>query len=111
MEGNWGTNDKSMWEGQIRGRSAPFLLTNPDFSKTEVVKAYAHTVVVPEIDYWKRTIEVKKGAQVERMKRVRIFNPLHVLTNKISDSQCLISKGSRYSSCLGNLRLWCRLRS
>jgi hypothetical protein len=63
VEGNGGTNDKSMWEGQIRVRSAPFLLTNPDFSK--------------------HTIEDKKGSQVERMKRVRIFNPLHVLTNKI----------------------------
>ena len=83
MEGNGGTNDKSMWEGQIRGRAAPFLLTNPDFSKTEMVKDYVHTVVSPAIDYWKLTIEVKKGAQVERMKRVCIFNPLHVLTNKI----------------------------
>ena len=67
-------------------QATPFLLTNADFSKTEVVKAYAHTVVAPAIDYWQRTIEVKKGAQVERMKRVRIFNPLHVLTNKISVS-------------------------
>jgi hypothetical protein len=50
VEGNGGTNDKSMWEGQIMGRSAPFLLTNPDFSRTEVVKAYAHTVVAPAID-------------------------------------------------------------
>jgi hypothetical protein len=65
VEGNGGTNDKSMWEGQIRVRAAPFLLTNPDFSKTEMVKAYAHTVVDPAIDYWKRTIEVKKGTQVE----------------------------------------------
>ena len=24
-------------------QAAPFLLTNPDFSKTEVVKAYAHS--------------------------------------------------------------------
>ena len=65
MEGNGGTNDKSMWEGQIRDRVTPFLLTNPDFSKTEVVKAYTHTVVIPAIDYWKHTIDVKKGAQVE----------------------------------------------
>ena len=50
-----------MWEGQIRVTVAPFLLTNPDFSKTEVVKAYTHSVVAPEIDYWKLTIEVKKG--------------------------------------------------
>jgi hypothetical protein len=83
VEGNGGTNDKSMWEGQIRDRSAPFLLTNPDFSKTEMVKAYTHTVVAPAIDYWKHRIEVKKGAQVERMKRVCICNPMHVLTNKI----------------------------
>jgi hypothetical protein len=83
MTGHDTTNDKSMWEGQIRVRASPFLLTNPDFSKTEMVKAYVHTVVDPAVDYWKHTIEVKKGAQVERMKRVRIFNPLHVLTNKI----------------------------
>ncbi len=61
VEGNGGTNDKSMWEGQIRGRTSPFLLTNPDFSKREVVKVYAHTVVAPAIDYWKHTIEVQKG--------------------------------------------------
>jgi hypothetical protein len=54
-----------MWEGQIRDRVTPFLLTNPDFSKTEVVKAYTHTVVIPAIDYWKHTIDVKKGVQVE----------------------------------------------
>jgi hypothetical protein len=31
--------------------AAPFLLVNPDFSNTEVVKAYAHTIVVPAMDY------------------------------------------------------------
>ena len=41
--------------------AAPFLLVNPDFSKTEVVKAYAHTIVVHAIDYWKQTIESRKG--------------------------------------------------
>ncbi len=49
-------------------------------------KAYVHTIVDPTMDYWKQTIEVKKGAQLERMKTVRIFNPLHVLGNKISES-------------------------
>ena len=34
----------------------------------------------------KQTIEVKKGAQLARMKAVRIFNPLHVFGNKISVS-------------------------
>jgi hypothetical protein len=37
-------------------------------------------------DDWKQTIEGKKGDQLERMKTVRIFNPLHVLGNKISES-------------------------
>ena len=66
--------------------AAPFLLARPDFSKTEVVKAYAYRIVGPAMDHWKQTIEVKKGAQLARMKAVRIFNPLHVLGNKISVS-------------------------
>ena len=66
--------------------AAPFLLAKPDFSKTEVVKAYVHTILSPDMDYWKQTIEGKKGAHLERMKTVRIFNPLHVLGNKISVS-------------------------
>jgi hypothetical protein len=65
----------------------PFLLAKPDFSKTEVVKTYVDTIVAPAMDYWKQTIEGKNGAQLERMKTVRIFNPpLHVLDNKISVS-------------------------
>ena len=40
----------------------------------------------PSIDYWKETIEGKKGAQLARTKAVRIFDPLHVLGNKISES-------------------------
>ena len=45
--------------------AAAFVLVNPDFSKTEVVKAYAHTIGAPVIDYWKQTIEGKKGDQLE----------------------------------------------
>ena len=44
--------------------TAPFLLAKPEFSKTEVVKAYVYTIVAPAIDYWQQTIEGKKGAQV-----------------------------------------------
>ena len=66
--------------------AAPFLLTNPDFSKMQVVKAYAHTVVAPAIDYWRTTIDTKKGAEVARFKVARIFNPLHVLGYPISVS-------------------------
>ncbi len=34
------------------------------FSKTEVVKAYRYSIVAPAMDYWKETIEVKKGDQL-----------------------------------------------
>ena len=49
-----------------------------------VVKAYAHAVVAPAIDYWRTTIDTKKGAEVARLKVARIFNPLHVLGYPIS---------------------------
>jgi hypothetical protein len=108
--------------------ASPFLLTNPDFSKMEVVKAtmasarvnhilrvtkpntkrdtiicpnslsqigawglrincqktYDHTIVAPAIDYWIKTIYIKKGDEVDRLKTARIFNPLHAVVNKIS---------------------------
>jgi len=63
---------------------APFLLANPDFSQISVVRAYTHTVVAPVIDYWKVTMDIKKGAEVARFKVARKFNPLHVLGNQIS---------------------------
>ena len=66
--------------------TAPFFLTKPDFSQTEVVKSYVHTIVDPAVDYWKQTLEDKKGNQLEWMKTVCIFNPIHVLDNKISES-------------------------
>jgi hypothetical protein len=66
--------------------AGPFLLARPDLSKTEVVKEYVYTIVAPAIDYWKETMEDKKGAQLARMKALCIFNPLHVLGNKISVS-------------------------
>ncbi len=85
----WNTNSKPptvVTKESDMALSVPFLLDRPDFSKTEVVKAYAYNIVAPVMDYWKQTIEVKKGAQLTRMKAVRIFNPLHVLGNKISVS-------------------------
>ena len=45
--------------------TAPVLLSKSDFSKTEVVKTYVHTIVVPVMDYWKQTIEGKKEDQLE----------------------------------------------
>ena len=63
--------------------AAPFLLVNPDFSKMDVLKAYAYTIVAPAIHYWRQTIEIKKEDQMARMKAERIFNPLHLMGNKI----------------------------
>ena len=64
--------------------AAPFLLTNagPDFSKMQVVKAYAHTIMAPAIDYWRTTIDQKKGAEVARFKVTRIFIPFSVFGNQ-----------------------------
>ena len=70
--------------------AAPFPLVKPDFSKTEVVKAYVHNIVDLDMDYWKETIEVKKGSQMGRMKTVCFFNPVHTLTTR---SWCLTSMG------------------
>jgi hypothetical protein len=53
----------------------PFLLAKPDFSKTEVVKAYDHTIVAPATDYWKQTIEDKKGDQLDRNEDSVYFQP------------------------------------
>ena len=53
--------------------AAPFLLARPDFSKTEVVKAYAYSIVPPAMDYWKQTIEGKKETHLEHMKTVFFF--------------------------------------
>ena len=50
----------------------------------DVVKEYAHTIVSPAIDYWIKTIDIKKGDEVACFKADRIFNPLHVVVNKIS---------------------------
>jgi hypothetical protein len=62
--------------------ASPFLLT--DFSKMDVVKASAHTIVAPAIDYWIKTIDIKKGDEVARFKAAHTFNSLHVVVNKIS---------------------------
>ena len=83
--------------------AAPFLLVNPDFSKTEVVKAYAHSIVAPAIDYWKQTIEGKKGDQLERMKAVRIFNPLNVLGNK-SQIEVMKTEVMKYQALAGSIK-------
>ena len=54
------------------------LLATPDFSKTEVVLLLQSIL--------ERDNRRQERAQLARMKAVRIFNPLHVLVNRISVS-------------------------
>ena len=39
----------------------------------------ANAIVAPAIEYFGTAMEGKRGAQLNRMRIVRIFNPLHVL--------------------------------
>jgi hypothetical protein len=66
----------------------------------------------PVIDYWKHTIEVNKGTQVEtKWSEWRECVFLTRCMSWLMRSQCLISKEWRYWSCLNSLRLWCILSS
>jgi hypothetical protein len=82
----WNTSSNYCDKGRGYGFGSSFLLARPDFSQTELVKAYAYSIVAPAMDYWKQTITIKTGARLARMKVVRIFNPLHFLGTKISVS-------------------------
>ena len=44
--------------------TGPFILAEPDFEKTAVVKSDAYTILATVIDYWKETTEGKKGNQL-----------------------------------------------
>jgi hypothetical protein len=68
MQGLRATQAKKLkrWCEAVGAVTGHFLLAKPDFSKTEVVKAYTYTIVAPAIDYWKETIEGNKGAQLWR---------------------------------------------
>ena len=51
---------------------------------SDLRKVQSSTIVAPAIDYWIKTIDIKKGDEVACFKAARIFNPLHVVVNKIS---------------------------
>jgi hypothetical protein len=58
-------------------------MAKPDFSKTEVVKAYVYNIFAPAIrlkSYCKETIEGKKGSQLARMKGVLSFASAETLS-------------------------------
>ena len=78
----------------VEGLEKSGLLTKPDFSKTEVVKAYAHSIVAPAIDYWKQTIEDKKGAISKSMSRRQ---ELSIKVSLIAVKQAWISKSIKVS--------------
>jgi hypothetical protein len=81
--------------------ASPFLLTDPEFSKIDVVKAYAHTIVAPAIDYWIKTIDIKKGDEVAHFKELAYSIPfmlwstrflLLTLTIRIFSNSVIIHK-------------------
>ena len=78
----------------VEGLEKSGLLTKPDFSKTEVVRAYVHTIVVPAMDYWKQTIEDKKGAISKSMSRRQ---QLSIKVSLIAVKQAWISKSIKVS--------------
>ena len=57
------------------------LLAAPDFTDIKYLEALARAVVSPAAKYFVDTMEGKRGGQLERMKTVRFFNPLHVLAS------------------------------
>ena len=59
------------------------LLAKADFKDIRYLMAVARTVVAPAAKYFEISMEGKRGAQLERMKAVRFFNPLHVLASGV----------------------------
>ena len=54
------------------------LLSSSDLSSFDVLLARAKAVVSPAAEYFEKSMEGKRGAQLARMKAARMFNPLHV---------------------------------
>ena len=54
------------------------LIANGDLSDKNVLVALARAVVSPAAKYHQEAMGVKRGAQLERAKAVRFFDPLHV---------------------------------
>ena len=57
------------------------LLSSSNLSDMNVLLAHARAIVSPAAVYFEKTIEGKRGGQLARMKAVRFFNPLHVLSS------------------------------
>jgi hypothetical protein len=86
---------KKGWRGKKRSSTEAQQIRKGSGLHNQIMegdKPYVYAIVAPVIDYWKETIEGKKGVLLARMKEVRIFNPLHVLGNKISVSDIHVLK-------------------
>ena len=57
------------------------LLSSSDLSSFNVLLARAKAVASPAAEYFEKSVEGKRGAQLARMKAARLFNPLHVLSS------------------------------
>ena len=57
------------------------LLSSSDLSSFNVLLARAKAVASPAAEYFHKSVEGKRGAQLARMRAARLFNPLHVLSS------------------------------
>ena len=70
-----------IWQGEPLPDAAPFLLAAPDFANVDYLKVLVERIVKPAAEFFKTSVEGKRGPQLQRMKTVRFFNPMHVHAN------------------------------
>ena len=74
-------HDDPIVQGEPLPVAAPFVLAAPDFTNVEHLKVLVERMVRPAAEYFKKSMEGKRGTQLQRMKAVRFFNPMHVHAN------------------------------
>ena len=74
-------HDDPIVQGEPLPVAAPFVLAAPDFTNVEHLKVLVERMVRPAAEYFKTSMEGKRGTQLQRMKAVRFFNPMHVHAN------------------------------
>ena len=73
-------HDNPIVQGEPLPDAAPFLLA-PDFTNVDYLKVLVERIVKPAAEFFKTSVEGKRGPQLQRMKTVRFFNPMHVHAN------------------------------
>ena len=62
------------------------LLSSTDFTRLDVLIARAEAVVSPAVEYFRNSMEGKRGDQLARMKACRFFNPLFAMGAKVTET-------------------------